>query len=403
MKIIYLHQYFNTPNTHGSTRSFELAIRLVRDGHDVHMITSQQDNKKNKNHFSIENGIKVYWLPVLYSHKMGFYKRIIVFINFSILAIKQCLKINSDLIIASSTPLTITIPAIILKKIKNIPMVFEVRDLWPLIPIAMGELKNSLLKGFAKKLESYSYLVSEKIIVLSSDMKKYLIKKGIESKKIVTIPNFGSLKVDNENLDHKELNKVLKMIGDSPFILYAGAIGKVNGMSYLVDIAYETLKINKNVKFLMAGKGKEKSHIIKYSKQLNVLGNNLFIVNPISKKELPYLINRATLVSSFTIPIEELNYNSANKFFDGLSAGKPVMINYGGWQKTLLEKERAGIVIPEDNSVKASGIINNFIIDEKKIFQYGKSAQKISLDYFSIDVLYKKFVDTLNTVLINHD
>ena len=54
MKIIYLHQYFNTPNTHGSTRSFELAIRLVRDGHDVHMITSQQDNKKNKNHFSVD-------------------------------------------------------------------------------------------------------------------------------------------------------------------------------------------------------------------------------------------------------------------------------------------------------------------------------------------------------------
>ena len=75
MKIVYLHQYFNTPNMPGSTRSYEFAKRLSLKGHTVYMITSNWQNKA-KDKFSIEEGINVFWGSIKYSNKMSFFRRI---------------------------------------------------------------------------------------------------------------------------------------------------------------------------------------------------------------------------------------------------------------------------------------------------------------------------------------
>ena len=132
MKIIYLHQYFNTNEMPGSTRSFELSKRLVENGHRVYLITSKRDDYQlQKNGWTKENGIDVYWTPVSYSNKMGFLRRIFSFLLFSIKSLKVTLSIDADIIYATSTPLTIAIPAIIYSKLKSKPMIFEVRDLWP--------------------------------------------------------------------------------------------------------------------------------------------------------------------------------------------------------------------------------------------------------------------------------
>ena len=138
MKIIYLHQYFNTNEMPGSTRSFELSKRLVENGHKVYLITSKRDDYQlQKNGWTKENGIDVYWTPVSYSNKMGFLRRIFSFLLFSIKSLKVTLSIDADIIYATSTPLTIAIPAIIYSRIKAKPMIFGVRDLWPEIPIAV--------------------------------------------------------------------------------------------------------------------------------------------------------------------------------------------------------------------------------------------------------------------------
>ena len=118
-------------------------------------------------------------------------------------------------------------------------------------------------------------------------------------------------------------------------------------------------------------------------------------MDPVAKKELPGLLSAAKIVSSFTIPVEALEYNSANKFFDGLAAGKPVMINYGGWQKELLEKTKAGIAVPPDNPLQAAEILHDFITNERKLAEYSTSDRKLARDQFSVDNLYKRFEKTV--------
>ena len=122
MKIVYLHQYFNTPAMPGSTRSYEMAKRLVEWGHEVHIVTSYREPCKKKGWFvSLEEGIHVHWLSITYSNKLNYFQRIRAFIHFAYRASVKTTRLSADLIFATSTPLTIAIPGILGSKIKNIP------------------------------------------------------------------------------------------------------------------------------------------------------------------------------------------------------------------------------------------------------------------------------------------
>ena len=123
MKILYIHQYFNTDEMPGSTRSFEFAKRLTNNGNSVYMITSNWQKLSDKK-FTIEEGIEVYWGSSTYSNKMNYLRRIISFTIFAFFALRKGLSLDYDLIIASSTPLTVGIPAVILKN-KKVKMVLK--------------------------------------------------------------------------------------------------------------------------------------------------------------------------------------------------------------------------------------------------------------------------------------
>jgi len=188
MYILYLHQYFNTPEEGGGTRSFEFARKLVIRGHKVTMITSSSQYSNSEK--TIE-GINVIYLKIPYSNYMSFKRRLLSFIFFGIRAIMAGIRIKKcDLAFATSTPLTIAFPGIMLSFLKRIPMVFEVRDLWPEVPIQMRVIKSKLLINILRWFERFTYKYSKHIVSLSPGMLKGIIDAGIEEKKITMIPNF---------------------------------------------------------------------------------------------------------------------------------------------------------------------------------------------------------------------
>ncbi len=399
MKILYIHQYFNTPEMPGSTRSYEFAKRLVSQGNTVHLITSNWQNK-SKDKFSKISGINVYWGSMKYSNKMNFVKRSVSFISFIFYVMKISYKLDLDLIIASSTPLTVAIPALFLKKIKKTKLIFEVRDVWPQLPIATGAIKSRFLIKILKKIESKVYRASERIIALSDGMKNEIQKIENKKDKIVVITNLCDIEnFDINNNSGKKFRNEFLGIKDEPLIVYAGSFGRINNAAYLVEIAAESKKLNKNIKFLMTGHGYQKDIIISKSKKLNLLNDNLYVLDPMPKKNLPVLLSSATIITSLFIDLPEMENNSANKFFDGLAAGKPLMLNYGGWQSELIKKNGAGFTIPNHSAKKALKVIIKYISDKEKLSYMGKRSKKLSQS-FSIEKNFSILQKTLNSLNI---
>ena len=181
----------------GSTRSYEVARRLASLGHSVIMLTSDRDGLfANETGWTITNEaeIEVHWLNVPYSNKMSYFKRSVAFLKFMFFSIHYSKNFKPDVVLASSTPLTIAIPGVRISKRNNVPLVFEVRDLWPEIPIALKVIQNPALIYLSRKLADWAYKNAESVIALSPQMKEGIFKRNAD-KFIKTIPNGSDVEV----------------------------------------------------------------------------------------------------------------------------------------------------------------------------------------------------------------
>lgn len=385
----------------GGTRSYEVAKRLVKNGHTVHIITSWRKQCKNKNWFiTNEDGIIIHWLPVLYANHMNYSQRILAFIKFAVRAGKKASSIKADIVFATSTPLTISLPAVYVSKRQNIPMVFEVRDLWPELPIAMGALKNPIICHIARKLEKWSYKNSRAIIALSPEMKQGILRTGYPSNQVAVIPNSSDIDLFTVTSIYGNRFRVQRpWLGNKPLISYIGTFGLINGVSYAVELAKQLKTIAPDIRILLIGDGKERNQITKHAQQAKVLNKNLFMENEIPKKEIPALLNATDLALGLFIDKPEMRANSSNKFFDALAAGKPLAINYGGWQKDLLESSQAGIIIWKLDIKQAAQLIAEKLHDKAWLTQAGKNAKKLAEQHFARDTLFSQLEKVLLSAL----
>ena len=403
MRIIYLHQYFNTLSKASGTRSYEMARRLVSYGHEVHMITSERsaENAQSRGWFQTEeNGIKVYWIPIPYSNNMSYIERIHAFIKFAYQASVKASSIDADLIFATSTPLTIALPAIYAKRKLRVPMVFEVRDLWPELPIAIGAIKNPLAIYLAKKLEKLAYKNSSHVIALSPGMKKGIIKAGYPADKITVIPNSCDLEIFDIGPEAgSKVRKRFDWLQYRPLVIYAGTIGIINGLDYLARVAYETWKLDRNIRFLVIGSGRDESKLIKEAKKLSVLDKNFYVMDRVPKYELAEWFSAADMVCSLFINLEEMWSNSANKFFDGLAASKPVAINYGGWQAELINTTGAGVVLDPDDAKVSAKLLVEKINNKEWLNEASIASGILAKERFNRNMLAARLNEVLRSVI----
>lgn len=398
MKIIYLHQYFSTPEMYGGTRSYEMARRMVAAGHEIHMVTSYREQVNDRQGWfqTNEAGIQVHWYPIPYSNHMSFRQRLKAFFSFALAARKKALQLDADLIFATSTPLTIALPAVSASRKKKIPMVFEVRDLWPEMPIAVGALKNPLLRFAARRLEHWAYYNAESVVTLSPGMKEGVLRTGYPAEKVAVIPNSS----DNSEFQYNaeagaKFRAQREWLGEKPLLVYTGTFGPTNGVGYMVPIAQELLELNSDVRILLVGDGKEKKRITDQAEQAGVLGRNLFIEGMLPKKEVPALLSAADMASALFIDLPEMRPNSANKFFDALASGTPVMLNYGGWMHEMVQARSCGLAMWDHSAADVAAELDEKLHDREWLDQAGKSARLLAEEHFDRDVLADQLIQVL--------
>ena len=392
MTIVYIHQYFSSPAMSGGTRSYEFARRLVHAGHEVHMVTSHRGDRPSRGWFTtLESGIRVHWQSVPYSNRMTYRQRLAAFLRFAFGASAKAGALACDVVFATSTPLTVAIPGVWAARRHRVPLVFEVRDLWPKVPIALGALKHPALRWAATRLERWAYANSEAVVALSPGMRDGVIEGGMAPERVAMIPNASDLaEFQVEPNGVRAFRESRPWLGDGPIVLYAGAFGRVNGVGWLVPVARHLLKIAPEVRVLLIGEGAERAEIEARATEAGVLGVNLFIEKPLPKVEIPAAFAASALAANLTIDVEALQDNSANKFFDALAAGVPVLLNGGGWQAELMERFGAGIVLWRVDANVAAERIASALSDADWRASASNAARRLAEERFDRDALAVK-------------
>lgn len=395
MTILYIHQYFNTPHENGGTRSYDLASRFVKNGHKVILITSTRGkfsfpNNKRWNTLNV-NGIEVHFLRNDYNKKMPFHKRIISFLTFAIFSSIHLLKLKGDLVLATSTPLSIAIPAIVKKIFQNTPFIFEVRDVWPEAAIALKIVRGKLLIKFLLWFELYIYRKSSFIVALSEDMKSSITKRCTSLPPITVIPNISEL----DRFKKTQRSKVVNSDNTQKIVLYAGSVAIVNNIEYAVKLAALLLKIDDSIIFHVYsnGQGNRFQAVKQLASDKGILNVNFFLKESVPKNELPDIYNNVTVASSFVADVPELWANSANKFFDTLAAGKPIVINHEGWQAQEIRKSNIGFVLDhnEEHLQQTAKDFSEYLNNYPLLKIQEENAYKIAIEKYSLSIAVENY------------
>ncbi len=408
MKILYLHQYFATPESNAGTRSYEMAKRFIAKGHEVTFVTTSAYLSRDYNLSSGWNevnldGINLYVLHSNYSNEDSYLKRILKFFNFALRSIPKSLKVNADVVLATSTPLTIAIPGVLFSKLKRVPMVFEVRDLWPELPVAIGAIKNPILISLAEKLELFAYRNATRFIGLSPGMCDGIARHGISREAITLATN--SCDTELFDVDKKVglyyRSNELSFVDGRKLVVYTGTFGPINDVGYIVHLAKASLENVNNICFIAIGTGMQKESVKMLAREEGVLGLNLFILDPVPKTEIVKLLSAADLSLSLFGPVREMWHNSANKLFDALASQTPIAINYGGWQKDFIDESNCGITLDPKDHVKAANTVKQFLFDEKSYFRAKTACKDLAYNKYSRGIMADRIESTLLEVINN--
>lgn len=403
MKILYFHQHFTTPMVGGGTRSYEFAQRLIQRGHKVTMVCGayaelnlKKTHQKNINRGNID-GVDVIQINLPYSNHDSIAKRAKTFIQFALAGVRIALKENYDLLFATSTPLTAGIPGIFMKWFKRDKkkFVFEVRDLWPELPKALGMKNPFLLKGMSL-LEKISYKKADACIGLSPGICEGIAKRSQANKKITMIPNGADL-----NLFYKGERQDLKLDGIKPtdtVAIFTGAHGIANGLDAVLDTAaILKSKGRDDIVLVFIGDGKLKPNL--ENRAIKEKLTNCKFFNPVSKTELTKIMASVDIGLMILKNVPAFYYGtSPNKFFDYISASLPIVNNYPGWLANMIQKYECGEIVPPNNPVLFANSLIKLADNLELRKKYGENSRKLAESKFSRDDLAEKFVDFLEEV-----
>ncbi|MBC2168108.1 glycosyltransferase family 4 protein [Listeria booriae] len=333
MKILYLHQHFQKEK--GATRSYEFSKFFLKQGDSVTLITGTGTSE------TTAEGLEVVSTATKYDQKMSKWRRIQAFVQFMTGSFKLGMKQKHvDVIYATSTPLTVGLVGLALSKMKRVPFVFEVRDVWPDVPVKLGYLKNRFLIGILSYLEKQLYKHAAEVVALSPAMKENIVAKGAASEKVHVVENLANNEAMKRIIAKTPTSlKVESWVRDRFVVIHPGTMGEVNGLQHLLNAARE-LKDKSHIGFVLIGEGSEKAALQQQVVEQDL--ENVLILDEMPKKEVQSFMKCCDLGAMTVKDARILWDNSANKFFDFLAAGLPVILNYQGWQHDVLVKSGAG-------------------------------------------------------------
>ena len=393
VRILYLHQYFTTPAMSGGTRSYEMARRLVQAGHQVEMITSWREpvagtSRPSRGWWVEEvDGIRVHWLPVAYDNRMGFLRRMAAFIHFALAAGHRAATLAADVVFATSTPLTIALPAAAAAGWQRIPMVLEVRDLWPAVPIALGILRGPAAV-LARGLERFAYARAQAVVALSPGMAQGVSRCGYPPERIAMIPNSADRELFSVPASAgQDFRRRHPPLGNRPLVVYTGALGRANAVGFMVEMAAATRTLAPEIQFLVVGDGAERDTIAAAAAAHGLLGESFHMLPPCAKNAIPAILSAADLACSFLVNVPAVWENSPNKVFDALAAGCPVLINYPGWIGECLTTSGAGLVVSNTDPQAAARALVAFLADPEARARAQRAARTLAAGPFDRDRL----------------
>lgn len=410
MRILVVHQYFLGKEDAGGSRWNQLVKYWSQAGHKITVLagtvhyTTGEKRPQYKGKFVVQEqesaSVKVLRCYVSDSYNRSFVGRFWAYLSFTISTIFAGLFHvgKAEIMICTSPPLTVGLTGWLLSRLKKIPMVFEVRDLWPESAIDTGVLTNKWLIKMSYWLEKISYRSARWINVLTPAFEKTLVQaKQVDPNRISMIPNGADLDL----FEPGERNNWVREkygLNDKFVVLYVGAHGRANHLIQLLRAA-ERLKEYPDICFMLVGDGMEKPMLKEKAQQWEL--HNMVFVDSVPKHVIADYLRASDVCTAVLKKVDTFKTVYPNKVFDYMSVAKPVIIGIDGVARKLIEQAGAGLYVEPENEEDFAKAVLRFKQDPAFSRRCGQRGLKFVSENYARDVLARKYIDILTNKVIS--
>ena len=340
MRILYLHQHYSGPLGATATRSHAMARALAAAGHHVTIacgqyagaVTGLAGGFRNGRREGLLRGVRLVEFAIPCGNHQGFAARTLAFGRFAAAATRLALGSRWDLVIASSTPLTVAVPALLARRLRGTPFLFEIRDPWPELPRAMAAAPPLALAAM-EPLATAACRQAAGVVALSEGMADTALARGADPARVSVVPNGCDLDLFGPQVAPWRPDGVTAW---EMLAVYAGAHGRANGLDQLLDAA-EVLRRRgeRRVRVLLVGEGSEKPRLRAAARARGLA--NVSFLDGLPKTRLAALLAGAQVGMQCLAPVPEFaEWTAPNKLMDYLAGGLPVVANLSGRAARLL-------------------------------------------------------------------
>jgi glycosyltransferase involved in cell wall biosynthesis len=393
MHILIIHQAFAALDEPGGTRHHELARYLAGQGHRVTIIASpvsyltgtQPSSPARHERSEPESGVTILRTYTYSALHKSFVHRVLSFVSFMVSSFVAGLRVaNVDVVWGTSPPIFQGATAWAVARLKGVPFLFEVRDLWPDFAIQVGVLRNRLLIRASLWLERFLYRRADRVMVNSPGYVDHVRQRG--ARQVELIPNGADARMFNAADDGLAFRQQHHLEGK--FVaLYAGAHGMSNDLNVLLDAA-QLLRDQPEIAIVFLGDGKEKAALMGRAVEMGL--PNVIFLPPVPKTEMPAALAASDACIAILKPIPLYATTYPNKVFDYMAAGRPVVLAIDGVARQVVEDADAGLPVPPGDATALSAALRQLVTDRQLARQMGLNGRRAIEERFDRGVLAQK-------------
>jgi glycosyltransferase involved in cell wall biosynthesis len=388
MHVLLIHQHFATLADGGGTRHFELGRALAEAGHRVTVVAGTVSYLTGELVPSFQGGCTVARpLPGMEIRRgrayraihRSFVARAGSFASFMTSSFWAGLTVpRVDVVFGTSPPLLQGLSGLAVARLKRVPFVFEVRDLWPDFAIAAGVLRHRSLIAGLRRVERLLYDHADHLIVNSPGFVAHLRARGVPEAKLDVIPNGVDVAMFHPARQGSAIREGHRL-GGKFVCVYAGAHGAANDLETLLGAA-ERLRGYPDIVFLLVGDGMERGRLIRLARE-HALGNVVFVAAQ-PKNRMPDILAAADVCIAILqwTPMFATTY--PNKVFDYMAAGRPTVLAIDGVIRNVIEAAEGGLFVPGANPDALAAAVLTYYRNPELRVRHGANARRYVTAHF---------------------
>jgi glycosyltransferase involved in cell wall biosynthesis len=371
-------QYHTSPDCPATSRHYTLLAEIAKH-HRVTLLTTPAWRSQQLTHkFAwVPPGVELLEANIAYDNKMGPARRVLAFAQYAAWAVRAGRKIDRpDVVWGISTPLTAAWAAARVARHWRVPWVFEVQDLWPSFPVAMGAVPTALARQQLFALEKRLYESAAHIVPLSPDMSRYVADLGVPAAKITTLLNGTDLDLAARATPAAVAAlRRAQQLETQKVVLYAGTFGRANDMPTVVAAAEALVAADPAVTWLFLGHGYYAPLVAaaaaRWPGRIRLVGGQ-----PRHAVFSWFALADVAVVSFLDLPV--LAANSPAKLYDALAVGTPVVVTNPGWTKRLVEQHGCGWYAPAGNATALAERLRTVLSDTDALRAAGERGRVLA-------------------------